>query len=1133
MLRRSPHFQMILALWMGLTCAAVVHGVEAKTDKKLDAASVEFFETKIRPVLVDRCYSCHTNGIKTKGGLAVDSRHGLLKGGDSGPALVPGQPEKSLILKAIKYKDDDLKMPPKEQLPPEDVANIEAWVRMGAPDPREEVANAAIKSGPINWDEAKAFWSYKKPQAQTPPKCVRQAWLKTPVDAFILAKLEEKGLKPSAPADKRTLIRRATYDLTGLAPTADEVDAFLKDEAPDAFAKVVDRLLASPLYGERWGRHWLDVARYADTKGYVFQEERRYAFSYTYRDWVIKALNDDMPYDQFVQYQLAADRLVAGPEKADKQHLAALGYLTLGRRFINIQPDIIDDRIDVTFRGLQGLTVTCARCHDHKYDPFPTKDYYSLYGVFASSNEPKELPQIGLPKDEAMYKVYLEEVKKADAELLNLKTKKYNEKLLTLRKAEKLDDYLLGAKEARENPGEKVSAIATKRDVIGHVLDRWIMYLKTEPRKTDPAFTLWLDLAALKDADFAAKSKDLIANSKGNALVKKAFTEKPPANIKEAAVTFANLLVANGQEAAHADADKEALRLALYDPKAPPSVPFTEAEKIFNRDDENKLRELRKKVEGLHITHPGAPSCAMAMEDAPTPTEPQVFIRGNANNKGEKVPRKFLTVLSDVSSKPFTDGSGRLELARAIASPNNPLTARVMVNRVWAQHFGMGLVRTPSDFGIRGDKPTHPELLDDLAVRFMSEGWSLKRLHKLIMLSSTYQQASDDIAEDRTLDPENTLLWRQNRRRLEFEAMRDSLLQAAGHLSPAIGGKPVNFIENPTTTYKMEGEMVRVVTDDPSKDSFSLRRSVYLFIDRQNLPGLFRTFDFASPDVHSPRRYSTTVPQQALFMMNSPFVVEQAQFMLKRPEILNETQTGSRVTALYRTLFGRAPNADELKLADEFLKLGDSASNITQPKPKVILWSYGYGEYDEATKRIKNFTKLGHRSGDTWQVGPKVPDEKLGFVLINKDGGHPGNDAAHAAIRRWTAPEDGEVSIKGKLKHPEKVAGDGVRGRIVSSSGGELGVYVAFGVEKETKVDAVKVKAGDTLDFAVDCQTSPNTDAFQWTPVLSFKAANGTVTEYNARNEYNPVPPKPIVRLTAWEKYVQVLLLSNEFMFVD
>ncbi len=362
----------------------------------MGAGGVEFFEARIRPVLVEKCYKCHSAAAeKIKGKLVLDTREGVLAGGKTGPAVVAGDLDKSLLIRAIRYTDEDLQMPPKEQLPKAVVADFEAWVKMGAPDPRSGTGPAVAGAvGVVKSD--RSFWSFQAPWAGALPAVKRQDWAKSPVDAFVLAKLEEKGLSPAAAADKRTLIRRASFDLIGLPPTQEEIAAFEADGSVDAFANVVDRLLASPHYGERWGRYWLDVARYADTKGYLFEEERRYPYSYTYRDWVIRAFNADMPYDRFLVYQIAADRVVAKDrEGADRSNLAAMGFLTLGRRFLNNQPDIIDDRLDVICRGTMGLTVACARCHDHKFDPIPSADYYSLYGIFASSKEPKDLPVLG------------------------------------------------------------------------------------------------------------------------------------------------------------------------------------------------------------------------------------------------------------------------------------------------------------------------------------------------------------------------------------------------------------------------------------------------------------------------------------------------------------------------------------------------------------------------------------------------------------------------------------------------------------------------------------------------------------------------------------------------------------------
>src|SRR5436190_12169501 len=437
--------------------ATVVLGTVSQAQQQaappLSPAQVEFFEKKIRPIFVERCYKCHSASAgKAKGGLFLDSREGVLKGGDSGPAIVPGEPEKSILIRAIR-QTDELQMPMKEKLPDDQIADFVAWVQMGAPDPRIASAAPAATRPTPSLAEARKFWAFQPMRESTPP-IVRAPWCRTPIDNFILARLEEKKMIPAPEADRRTLLRRLTIDLTGLPPSPDEVDAFLKDESPEAYERVVDRLLASPRYGERWGRHWLDVARYADTKEWVVDEERRLPYPYTYRDWVIKALNDDVPYDRFLQLQIAADRIVVGDNKAD---LAALGFLTVGRSFLNRQPDIIDDRIDVISRGLLGLTVTCARCHDHKYDPIPTKDYYSLYGIFASSAAPKELPLLGAPKMSPEYAAYLKELGARDAEISKFKETRRVEISATFRTADKITAYLMAAQESRGKPDEEAT----------------------------------------------------------------------------------------------------------------------------------------------------------------------------------------------------------------------------------------------------------------------------------------------------------------------------------------------------------------------------------------------------------------------------------------------------------------------------------------------------------------------------------------------------------------------------------------------------------------------------------------------------------------------------------------------------
>jgi hypothetical protein len=1104
-----------------------------------DPAGIEFFEKKIRPVLVEHCYPCHSQGAeKVKGGLLLDTRDGLLKGGENGPAIFEGDPDKSLLIKAVRYTDEDLRMPPRKnggRLPDEQIADLEAWVKMGAPDPR--ISTVAVPAGPPLSDPEKVrnHWAFKPIQRSAPPAVKNKRWAQDPIDAFVLAKLEAKGMNPAREADKRTLIRRATYDLTGLPPAPREVEDFLADSTPEAFAMVVDRLLASPRYGERWGRHWLDVARYADTKGYVFEEERRYAYAYTYRDYVIRALNEDLPFNRFILEQLAADQLGLGD---DKRPLAAMGFLTLGRRFLNNQPDIIDDRIDVVSRGILGLTVTCARCHDHKYDPIPTRDYYSLYGVFASANEPADKPLLGAASLPGQYQEYVAERKKREEELDHFRRSKENEALAQVR--QRTGDYLLTALEAqRLNDNSKSEALARERKLDPGVVRRWVSRLEEWNRQPHPIFAPWHAFAALPEADFASRARDLAAkfaaarepDSPINPLVAKAFAGSPPASMKDVAERYGKLFAEanqhwqeislertkearSGEQAAPSalpDESEEALRQVLYAQDSPVHLPSDELKRLFDVPASQKLRALQRQLDELDATHPGAPPKAMVLQDNSSPYNPHVFLRGNPNNPGPEVPREFLEVIAGPKRQPFQKGSGRLELAQAMASRDNPLTARVMVNRVWLHHFGAGLVRTPSDFGLRSDPPTHPELLDYLAGYFMDQGWSLKKLHRLILLSNTYRQSNDGEARFAQSDPDNRLLWKMNRQRLDFEEMRDSLLAVSGKLDLSEGGHSVDLIGEP----------------------FSQRRTVYGFVERQNLPGLFRTFDFASPDATSPQRFATTVPQQALFLLNSPFVIQQARSLIERAEIKASSRPQERIQQLYRTAYQRPPDPEEIRLALRFVEI---QSQYASELPEGPSWQYGYGELDESARRVKEFHPLPHFAGSTWQGGEKLPDDKTGWVSLNATGGHPGNDPQHAAIRRWTAPREGILAIDGTFKH-ESEHGDGVRGRIVSSRLGVVGEWSVHHAKETTAVAKVEVQRDDTVDFVVDCLGGPDSDSFSWAPKIQLRppedgASAAPIRVWDATNEFGGPKenPKP---LDAWEKFAQVLLLSNELMFVD
>ena len=750
-------------------------------------------------------------------------------------------------------------------------------------------------------------------------------WADNVVDLFILEKLEENGMRPSPPADRRTLIRRASYDLIGLPPSAEEIDAFESDSSPDAFAKIVDRLLASPHYGERWGRHWLDVARYADTKGYVrLQEEPRFHYAYVYRDYVVRSFNEDVPYDRFLVEQIAADQIDLGN---DNRALAGLGFLTLGRRYTSNQHDIIDDRIDVVTRGMLGLTVTCARCHDHKYDPIPIGDYYSLYGVFAGTREPANLPLVGAKSSKPAFFGDMTEYHRKRSELEQLQTKRHTALLNALRG--KTTEYLLRAVEGRKP--FLVPLPAEPGEIRHTFVELWIDYIQSTAPQHDPVFAPWHALAAMDGNTFAQKAWDLIAGinhaeSAGvddgacNSLVARALAAEPLTGMASVASVYGRLLTgihekwqscvtADPNATALPDPEEEALRQVLYGPVGPFAVTSKDAVALYLYDAgiNAALANAQNAFDAWMIQTGQAPDRAHILVDAPAAYEPTVFLRGNPERPGPHVPLRFLGMLSREPRTPFSEGGGRLQLARSVANPGNPLTARVLVNRVWAGHFGAGLVTTPSNFGLGGEMPSHPKLLDELACLFVDEGWSVKTLHRRIMLSNTYRQASNDRPACRRIDPENRLLWKMNRRRLNFESLRDSLLCVAGRLDPRIGGLP-----------------------EPLADATHTRRTLYGTIDRLNLPTTLRTFDFPSPDIHSPKRFSTTVPQQALYLMNNPFVLEQSQALVRRAREQANGDPAKIVTRLYAFAFGRDPTRQEIGRALEFITDDESWTEFAQ-----------------------------------------------------------------------------------------------------------------------------------------------------------------------------------------------------------
>jgi hypothetical protein len=825
-------------------------------------------------------------------------------------------------------------------------------------------------------------------------------------------------------------------------------------------------------------------------------------------------------------------------------------------------------------RGTQGLSVGCARCHDHKFDPIPTKDYYSLYGIFNGSTE-RELPLVTDLEQSTRYAEFLKGLREREEKLEQTFRKKCDE--LSERLRGQCAQYLGAVLEVDKLPSEEFYAIRGPEDLNPTIVRQWDVYLRQTARQANPVFAPWHELEKLPSEDFALRAAEVIQafsaqtnlpgdaavqGSQGaagilpaapwgrlNAAVLRVFKSNPPDSMRDVAKRYGELLVnahktwrellkQAGQEKTPApealpDREQEELRRVLYGVDSPVLVPngaIVDLEWFFDEGGRVELAKLQAEIDRW-IIKSASPPYAVILADRQTQRNPRVFVRGNPANKGEEVPRQFLAILSGENREPFTRGSGRLELAEAIASKTNPLTARVMVNRIWLHHFGAGLVRTPSDFGTRCDPPSHPQLLDWLACRFMAENWSIKKIHRLIMLSAVYQQSSEvgqasslsettDSGQHRlltsaaTVDPENRLLWHFNRQRLDFESARDALLAVSGEMDANTGGKPVELFKQP----------------------FAQRRTIYGFIDRQFLPGVFRVFDFANPDMHSPQRLDTTVPQQALFFMNSPFVVERARALAGRTASVKKSD--HRIQELYRLVLQRPATARQVELAKGFIADAETLPPPEPQQPVVSPWQYGFGEYDEEARRMKTFEALPQFTGEAWQGGADWPDSKLGWVQLTAQGGHAGNDLQHAAVRRWVAPHDGTVSIGGTLHHEHK-EGDGIRGRIVSSRAGPLGSWTLHNDKTETKVETLEVKSGDTLDFVVDFNANLNSDDFTWSPVIKSKdqSADGSsseyATEWNAKRDFSGPPEQPPRPLSPWEKYAQVLLLSNEFMFVD
>ncbi len=1080
-------------------------------------ANLDYFEREVRPILADTCFKCHA-ADKQESDLRLDSRAALLTGGVSGPAVVPGQPEQSLLVTAIRHAGD-LKMPPQAKLTEAQIAAMTHWVKLGAPWPNE-LATQSKKH-----DSAKSHWAFQR-VIDPPVPVVSGNDSPNPIDAFIKQKLASAGLAPSLPADRRTLARRVAFGLTGLPLAHDEVAAFERDTDERAYENLFERLSSQPQYGEHWGRHWLDVARYSDTKGYVYAREQRFwVHAWVYRDWVVQSLNDDLPYDRFLLLQIAADQ--AAPNNPDA--LAAMGFLTLGRRFLGVSREIIDDRIDVVTRGTMGLTVACARCHDHKYDPIPTRDYYSLYGIFQSCSE-QMLPIAGPQRGDAQSHKYAAELANRREKLAETMAARRFE--TASRNRQRAGDYLAAQLELHKYPAEGFDQILAKTDLLPTFVHRWRDYLSAAHKHNDPVFAAWNAYSQLAPREFAAKSGTITWQLRSqppgevNARIMDRFST-PPISLAEVAAKYGEVFASVDRQwqaevqaaateqrpppASLTDDAAEALRQVLYAPIGPcevPDEPIVNIEYFFDSGSCDELWKLQNQVDNWILQSKPAARHAIVLKDRNPPTVPHVFKRGNPANLSDEVPRQFVSVVAGPDRQPFSLGSGRLELAQAIIDPKNPLTARVIVNRVWAHHFGSGLVRTPSDFGTRAEPPSHPELLDWLTSRFNADGWSLKKLHRRILLSETYQQSSRGpsdsayLAKAYQLDPENRWLWRMNDRRLSFEEMRDSFLAAAGQLDRTVGGRAGDLLSPQFT-----------------------RRTLYGSIDRQFLPSTLRVFDFANPDLHIPLRSDTTVPQQALFFLNHPLVVGYAQALAKRTDGVESAE--QRVQQMYRLVYQRDATPSEEQSAIELIRLAARLETSDDNSPQALAWQYGYGHFDSSSQRVSHFNKLPHFTGSAWQGGATYPDAKLGWVQLTATGGHPGNDLAHAAIRRWTAPRSMRVSIQSTLVHEPK-QGEGVRGFIVSSRQGLVSQATVHHGQAQLHVDSLRVEAGDTFDFVADIGSKLSYNQFLWKATIA--SADDPMLSFQSERDFAGHAEQ---RLDVWAQLAQVLLAANEFVFVD
>jgi mono/diheme cytochrome c family protein len=927
--RISPRAALILAsaafsgatLWAAQSAPA--------TRMQPSAQAIEFFEAQIRPLLVESCFDCHTDD--EKGGLRLDSRERMLKGGESGPAIVPGDPDASLLMRAVRHTTGVEKMPRKaDKLTDVQIAALATWIKDGAAwpiatSPSGTAPPAAAKPDKVITAEQRAFWSFRPLQKPAIPEVGRRDWPSTDIDRFILARLEREGLAPVEPAPKRALIRRATLDLTGVPPTIEEIDAFAADDSPDAFAKVIDRLLASPRYGETWGRAWLDVARYGEDDPRSLDPQGRgyspYPNAYLYRDWVIKAFNDDLPYADFVIAQIAGDLM---DDAVRPRMLPALGLLGLGPWYYDngsvevTRADERHDRVDVVSRGFLGLTVACARCHDHKYDPITARDYYALAGVFLNStyHEYPLAPKAVVDEYKATEKK-IEQKETLLGEFLQTESRQLAET-----HALSAAKYMQAAWKVTGEPKKDKARVVDEEKLDFELFDRWLRFL-AKPPKFYPYLKDWQAMIAKGgSADEAKKLAQTFQallleimfekkeiDEENEIIAAKALPgtkKKKPSNLPNQFVTNDDFCPGCGLELKGLPPERmmlwtDAFRRDLEDGFDPAYTEYIKPgllmfrgwglERQLSGDRRKHVEDLRNDIKEMKKAQAPKFAYVHGVRDEEKPANLKLAIRGNPMKLGDEVPRRFLTVLSESEPPLFGAGSGRLELARTIAA--HPLTARVIVNRIWKGHFGTGIVNTPSNFGENGERPTHPELLEYLAQSFVANGTSIKKLHREIMLSAVYQLGSGHVAVNADKDSGNRLYWRASRQRLTAEQLRDSILLVSGALEEKMGG--------------------------PSSEltpAFN-RRTIYGKVSRYRMDQYLQLFDFPAPTISAEQRFATNVPLQRLFFMNSDFMQQQGELLARR--VGDEPDSRARIRKAYRLIFGRDPLETEIAAGVAYL----------------------------------------------------------------------------------------------------------------------------------------------------------------------------------------------------------------------